>query len=308
VLTQKQINQFHEDGFLILRGMFGGAELRDLQAAAQRVQEEGVAQRGEHHLYREIPGKGKVYFRSERMWDRDPIFRTVTVKPDLLEAIGQCVGHPFLPINDSFVCKIPGGNVPIEWHQDPPYGNDKYSETFEEPNFDVDIYLDHSTKENGCVWGIPGHHLVGHVDLKRFTQEELFTKFGAVPMIMEPGDVLFHSLSAPHGSIGNTTQSIRRIFYVHYMSRRVLDNCYPGWSAKRGFTEAGFALVKQMLADRKQMGLPTIDTAKVKLTPEGLEFTGSPTTPPKHWGALIRAMSEEEKTRKRALAYGLVGA
>src|SRR3954470_10937236 len=138
MITQQQIDQFHADGFLILRGMFGGKELIELQAAAQRVQEEGSAGKGKDHLYREIPGKGKVYFRSEKMWDRDPIFRAVTVKPALLESIGQCVGHPFLPINDSFVCKLPGGNVPIEWHQDPPYGNVKYVETFEEPNFDVD--------------------------------------------------------------------------------------------------------------------------------------------------------------------------
>lgn len=301
MLTQQQIDRFHTDGFLILRGVFGGSELSELQAAARRVQEEGTAGKGEHHLYRDVPGKGKVYFRSEKMWDRDPIFRAVTVKPALLESIGQCVGHPFLPINDSFVCKLPGGNVPIEWHQDPPYGN--YLETYDEPNFDVDIYLDHSTKENGCVWGIPAHHLVGHVELSRFTQEELFTKFGAVPMLMEPGDVLFHSLSAPHGSIGNTTQSIRRIFYVHYMSQNVLAKCYPGWSNKRGYTEAGKAFVKEMLADRKRMGLETIENGRVNLTPDGFVFSGSPTTPPKHWGALIREMPEEEKLRKRALAY-----
>ncbi len=303
MLTQQQVDQFHREGFLILRGMFAGKELELLRAAATRVQEEGVANLGADHLYTNIPGKGKVYFRSERMWERDPIFQAVTVKPELLECIGQCVGHPFLPINDSFVCKLPEGNVPITWHQDPPYGSTKqeYASTFEVPNFDVDIYLDDSTIENGCVWGIPGHHLVGHIDLKRFTEDELFSKFGAVPMLMAPGDVLFHSLSAPHGSRGNLTKTMRRIFYVHYMAREVLEYCYPGWGKKSGFTESGMAFAGNMLNVRKSFGFEGIENSKVIFTPEGYAFTGQPGTPPRHWGALLAAMSDEEKARKRML-------
>ena len=74
-----------------------------------------------------------------------------------LDMSGQCTGHPFLPINDSFVCKLPGGDVPIGWHQDPPCCIEPLREvTFSIPNFDTDIYLDDSTIENGCVWGLPG--------------------------------------------------------------------------------------------------------------------------------------------------------
>ena len=303
MLTQQQIDQFHRDGFLVMRGMFKGKELDELRAAAQRVQEEGAAQKGQDHCYTHVPGKGKTYFRSEKMWDRDPIFQAVTVKPELLECIGQCIGHPFLPINDSFVCKLPEGNVPIVWHQDPPYSSTKkeYAVTYEVPNFDVDIYLDDSTIENGCVWGIPGHHLVGHIDLSRFTEDELFTKFGAVPMLMAPGDVLFHSLSAPHGSRGNTTKSIRRIFYVHYMAREVLEYCYPGWGDKRGYSDAGKAFTKEMITAREKLGFGTIDGSQVKLTPEGFVFTGQPGTPPRHWGKLLAAMSPDELARKQLL-------
>ena len=305
MLTQAQIDQYHRDGFLVLRGMFTGRELQELRAAAQRVQDEGAAKAGKDHLYSDVPGKGKVYFRSEKMWDRDPIFQAVTVKPELLECIGQCTGHPFLPINDSFVCKLPGGNVPIPWHQDPPYGTMK--ETFEVPNFDVDIYLDDSTIENGCVWGIPGHHLVGHVDMKGFSEDELFSKCGAVPMLMAPGDVLFHSLSAPHGSRGNLTQTTRRIFYIHYMAKEVLEHCYASWANhKRGYTQAGFDFTKELLAARTKLGFDSIDRAQIKLTDEGFVFTGKPGTPPRYWGELIAKMSADELARKRGLAPALV--
>ena len=64
------------------------------------------------------------------------------------------------------------------------------------PNIDADIYLDHSTVDNGCVWAIPGYHLVGHVQFENFTDQELFTQMGAVPIELGPGDVSFHCLSA----------------------------------------------------------------------------------------------------------------
>lgn len=302
MLTQQQIDQFHRDGVLIMRKVFQGGELADLRAAADRVVAEGVAGRGEHHIYREINGR-RTYFRSEKMWDRDPIFRAVTVNPTLLENIGQCYGHPFLPINDSFVCKIPHGNVPVEWHQDPPYHTPATMETYEVPNFDTDIYLDASTVDNGCVWAIPGHHLVGHVDVGKYSEAELFERFGAIPLEMEPGDVLFHSISAPHGSVGNVTHTMRRIFYVHYMPREVWDNSYPGWAgSKRGFGPDGAGLVERMLADRTMLGLPGLDGSQVRWDGHAFEFVGKPTTPPRYWGELIRRMSARQIKDMQTLA------
>ena len=59
---------------------------------------------------------------------------------------------------------------------------------------------------------------------------------------MEPGDVLFHALSTPHGSRVNTSDSMRRVFYVHYLAEDVYQDGYsaepwasekPGWSILR---------------------------------------------------------------------------
>ena len=306
MLTAQQIAQFHRDGFLIIRNVFSGGELDVLRAAADRVEAEGVAGLCIQHLYREVAGK-RTYWRSEKMWDRDPIFQAVTVKPALLEAIGQCTGHPFLPINDSFVCKSPFSNVPVEWHQDPPYriSQNPSKETLAAPNFDTDIYLDDSTIENGCVWGIPAHHLVGHVDMAKLSQEELFSDFGAVPLECKPGDVVFHCLSAPHGSIGNLTPGKRRILYVHYMSRPVLEQSYTRWiNDKKGFKDgAGIAYAKQMLEMRKNLGLEDLESAHLKWSQDGIEFVGQPSTPPLYWGTLAAQMSAAEIAAKKSLTF-----
>lgn len=306
MLTQEQIAQFHRDGFIRIPQLFQGAELEALRAAAEQVQNEANEGRGEHHAYRTQPDGRKVYYRSERMWDRQPIFKAVTVKPELLTAIGQCVGHPFLPINDSFVCKLPHGDVPIGWHQDPPCGSEPTrTVTYPVPNFDTDIYLDDSTVENGCVWGIPGHHLVGHVDMKPYSQEDLFNRMGAVPMEMKAGDVLFHALSAPHGSVGNRTSSIRRIFYVHYMAKEVLEDGYSRWMSglRACFTPEGLKYVESMLAARRDLGYSGTEGSPARFGETGFTVHGVPGTPPHHWGDLVKSMPEDETARKKALRW-----
>ncbi|MBI2501663.1 MAG: phytanoyl-CoA dioxygenase family protein [Candidatus Latescibacteria bacterium] len=300
MLDQRQIDQFHREGFLALRQVFGGEELELLRLAADRVQADGVAGLGQHHLYHTFPSGIKAYYRSERIWDRDPIFAAATVHPRLLEAIGQCLGHPFLPIADSFVCKTPFGRVPIPWHQDPPYTDPGQERTSAIPNFETDIYLDHSTRENGCLWGLPGHHLAGHLELERFAEEALYAR--AQPIEMAPGDVLFHALSAPHGSQGNTSPRTRRIFCVHYAAREVLEDGYPDWEGrKRGYGAEGLALAHRMLDLRRSLGLADPENTQVHLTEEGFTFTGQPCTPPRHWETLISQLSPEEIQRKKLL-------
>ena len=112
------------------------------------------------------------------------------------------------------------------WAHDPPYLKKDWDKLQRIPNIDCDIYLDHSTKENGCLWGIPDHHLVGHIEIENFTEEELFNCPGIIPFETEPGDVIFHSLSAPHGSAGNKTDGLRRTFYIHFNNKEIYEQCY----------------------------------------------------------------------------------
>ena len=315
MFTTEEIEQFHRDGNIVVRGVFKGRELEALQEASKKVMEEGIAGEDEYHMYKDKPDGSKTYFRSELMWDRDPIFKAAAVHPELLTCYGQLLGHSFIPIVDSFVCKIPRGAVPIPWHQDPPYGVKKpgsvsveRKETYGMANIDADIYLDRSTIENGCLWVIPEHHLVGHVEVESYSEDELFNKLGAIPIELEPGDVNFHCISAPHGSLGNKTDDLRRTFYIHYMNEEIY-NLYAGIDSpsyrrlkSRGlFTENGIAFVHQMVDARKELGLGDLDDSDIEMTNEGFEFIGEPKTPPRYWEKLIGEMSKEEMEQKRKL-------
>jgi len=322
MLTQDQIDQFHRDGFLAVRGVFSDQEVRALRDAAEAVQADGIAGIGDGHGYREVDGEKQYYRTDGVLWDREAAFRAATVHPDLLTAVGQCMGHPFMPVNNSLVVKMPKSGVAIPWHQDPPYlsptgwgdgrvGPEPRSETYPVPNFDCDIYLDPATLENGCLYAIAGHHLVGHVDIDRFTQDELFDHPGSAPLEMAPGDILLHALTAPHGSRPNESDGMRRIFYVHFMAREVMSDLYSSWfddgvDGARGLGPAALDRAQQMLNDRAAAGLASHGdtTAPVTLSPHGFTYPGSPGTPPQHWATLAAALSPDDIRIRKALALG----
>jgi ectoine hydroxylase-related dioxygenase (phytanoyl-CoA dioxygenase family) len=302
MLTQRQLDEFHRDGLLVLRAVYGGRELHALQDAADEVTREGVAEAGTGHGYRDVDGRRQYYRTDGVLWER-PAFRIASVNPDLLAAVGQCLGHPFMPINDSLVVKLPHSGVAIPWHQDPPYqGPDGLAETFGIPNFDCDIYLDRATVENGCLYGLAGHHLVGHVEVERFQEQELFSIPDATPLEMAPGDVLLHSISAPHGSKANDSDMLRRVFYVHFMAREVMESLHPEWvGTKRAFTARDVQQAQQMVEERLGVGLAGPETARVQLTADGFAFDGEPVTPARHWQTLIAGLSPQEVKEAKTL-------
>ncbi len=306
MLSQSEIDRFHRDGFLVMRQVVTGAELARLQAAAQAVVDQGVARQGDQHLYQTRPDGTQIYYRSEDMWTRDAAFRAVALHPRLLEHVGQCIGAPFFPWNDSLVVKTPGGDG-IGWHQDPPYGERERLGPIATPSFTTDIYLDDADEDNGCVWAIPGHHLVGHVREEDFSAEEMFNHPEAVPVPLRAGDVLFHALSTPHGSRPNRSQRWRRTFYIHYITPAVLAESAYQWK-KEGWDAAKREQVEQMAQDRLGQGYEPAWSPARRHGAHGIEIDAPATTPCGHWGALAVAIPEAERERLRALALRAAGA
>ena len=264
MLRPDELAFFHNNGYLIMRGLIHGPELERLQSDSARLVAEGIAHRGTDHLYRTTFGdesvekKADVYWRSEKMWEREPSYRATTVNPDLLTHVTQCAGHPVYPWNASLVVKIPLHGCAVPWHQDPPYMGPGTTKTHATPNFTCDVYLDHSDEENGCVYALPGHHRSGHVDLSG-DQERFFQHADVVPLRMAPGDVLLHWVSTPHGSRMNQSTRVRRTLYLHFLSEPAFQESYnhahlPWAQAMGGWSSARHHLLERCLADRHSLG------------------------------------------------------
>ncbi|HZS14563.1 MAG TPA: phytanoyl-CoA dioxygenase family protein [Candidatus Dormibacteraeota bacterium] len=290
-LRSAEIEKFHRDGYLIVRGLIRGEELGGLRAAADRVVADGVAGRGPGHRYRPGADGAPTYWRTDKaLWDAEPAWGAVTVNPDLLEAVGQCLGMPFFVMaNEALVAKLPGHGAPIPMHQDPPYASlhgEPDPGAYPIPAFTTDIYLDAATRDNGCVWAIPGWHRNGRVDLERFSEEELLGM--AQPCEMEPGDVMFHCLGTPHGSPGNQSQDLRRTFYLGFLAEEPWRDFYSRASWSSGFPVWGSPEVaerwQQMLSAREELGFESLrDRPALRFHDTHVEFVGEPRTPPRAW-------------------------
>jgi phytanoyl-CoA hydroxylase len=290
-LRADQVEQFHRDGFLIIRGLIPPDEVRGLQRAADRVVADGVAGRGLGHRYRPDRDGVPTYWRTDcTLWDGDPAFAAVTVNPDLLEAVGQCLGMPFFVMaNEALVVKLPGHGAPIPFHQDPPYASlhgEPDPGAYPIPAFTTDVYLDAATRDNGCVWAIPGCHRDGRIDLARYTEDELLAR--AVPCEMQPGDVMFHCLGTPHGSPPNQSDQLRRTFYLGFLAEQPWRDFYsaPSWSARfPGWgTPQVAARFDQLLQARRQLGFESpLQRSTLRFHDTHFEFAGEPGTPPRAW-------------------------
>lgn len=297
MLDQDSIDRFHRDGFLVVHNVLDESEVTTLRSAVDNTVAMGVAGEGAGHSYRMVNG-GNRYFRTDGVWAYGRAYRDVTVKPEILAIVGQLLGHPFVPINDTIVVKLPQSGVAIDWHQDPPYaGVGGRATTFGVPNFDIDIYLDHATVETGCLYAIAGHHLVGHVELERFTDDELFDRDDAMPLELGPGDVLVHAITAPHGSRANVTDDLRRVFYVHYMAREVLEQLYREWVDVGSFAPEGLERLHAMVEHAGDR----LSARDVRLGNDGFAFVGSPGTPRHHWQTLVDALSADETMARKTL-------
>jgi phytanoyl-CoA hydroxylase len=290
-LSRDQVDRFHRDGFLIMRNLLGAAEVAGLRAAADRVVADGVRGVGPGHRYRPNREGTPTYWRTEQvLWDADPAWAAVTVNPDLLEAVGQCLGMPFFAMaNESLVVKLPDEGAPVPFHQDPPYA-DLHGEpdpgAYPIPAFTTDIYLDAATIDNGCVWAIPGLHRTGRIDLSGRTEEQLLAE--AHPCEMQPGDVMFHCLGTPHGSPPNRSATMRRTLYLAFLAEQPWRDFYSGASWSQHMPAWGSPKVahrwQQMLDARASLGFESpLDRPDLRFQGTYFEFEGEPRTPPRAW-------------------------
>jgi phytanoyl-CoA hydroxylase len=297
MLTRDQADFFAENGYLHLRGVIASEELAFLRAAADHLAEdaetriegsdyEAALRRARpdwiehpqtHYVYAESSG-GLRFHRVERMWTKDAIFRHTTMHPVVLEAVGSLQNAAFWPRGGSLVYKMPGHGAAVPWHQDIPYYWRRSLcdvprprvTTFAAPNFTTDFYLNDSLADRGGLWCIPGTHRQGSVDVDAMVAEHGFHLPGAVPLEAEAGDVLFHHVALLHGSDTNTSTSLRRTFYQHYMTDAVLQDAYSDWPDLKT-DEQNVAFWTRALEGRRAAGLPSGGDARIGAT--GIKVT-----------------------------------
>jgi ectoine hydroxylase-related dioxygenase (phytanoyl-CoA dioxygenase family) len=299
MLTEAQVQSFHERGLLHLPRLLAADELAALRGATDRLQADAIARldhpaylepaRREsrhwiehpetHYVYCEKADGAIAFRRIERMFAQDAVFVRAAVHPLLLTHVWQVLQRPFWPRGGSLVVKLPHEGAAVRWHQDIPYlywssgghSNKGRPHTHPVPNFTTDLYLDESSADNGCLWAVPGSHKTGSVDIDRILAEHGEPPPGAVPLVAEPGDVMFHHVAVVHGSPENRAPTRRRTFYIHYLCDETVQDAYEDWPDLLPPDEArefwGAALSERRNSVVEGQGALTFQAKREGLTP-----------------------------------------
>jgi ectoine hydroxylase-related dioxygenase (phytanoyl-CoA dioxygenase family) len=228
-LTADHVAAFERDGFVVVRGLYDQAEMRQMTAWTDEVQ-----------ALPEIPGKYMMYFEKSLL-DRSRVLnRLENFAPyhrgfeqlftgRMQDAVAQLVGEPAVLFKDKINFKMSGGDG-FKPHQDQQAGWGTYADFF----VTAMVSIDPTTVENGCLELAAGHHKSGIVGSEwKPLDGDTMSDMDFVSCPTQPGDAVFFDSYAPHRSGPNLTGKPRRVLYVTYNRASAGDHRHQYYADKR---------------------------------------------------------------------------
>lgn len=220
-LTETQIKQYHEDGFIVIENFLNSDELETWR----KYVDEAVAQREDRKLADGTMKDGndyydKVFIQRINLWQDHMGIRELMFNPELGRMAAQLAGVDGIRIwHDQALIKPPWAN-PTAWHLDNPYWS-----FYSRNAISIWVALDDATLENGCLYFVPGSHKEATFDNVPIGQNigDLFntypqwTQRGSIAAPMKAGSCSFHNGIAAHGAGANMTSGFRRAMTCAYM-------------------------------------------------------------------------------------------
>lgn len=212
-LSPAQIDAYHKDGYLIVKGWYGQQEIDRLMSVA--LQDEAM---GKNALDLNDQDGRKTKLSLWFTPGNDP-FGYLTRGQTLIGSVAQLLGNtsPVCHFHSKLMQKEPKVGGAWEWHQDYGYW---YKNQFMFPDqlISVMVALTPANIENGCLQVIRGSHKLGRVN-HGFSGEQMGADMVMVSNALKtmelvycelmPGDVLFFHSNTLHRSAANLSASAR---------------------------------------------------------------------------------------------------
>ena len=212
-LTPAQIEQYHQDGYLILRGFYNREESKKLYKVAI---EDAAVSKNAINVNDSTGKRSKL-----SLWYKpgNDTYGLLTRGESLVKSVDALLE------GDAAVChfhsklmqKEPRVGGAWEWHQDYGYWY-KNEFLFPEQMMSVMVAISEANKENGCLQVIKGSHKLGRVEhgfageqvgaAQRYVDLSLKT-LDLVYVELEAGDILFFHSNLLHRSEANLSDKPR---------------------------------------------------------------------------------------------------
>jgi ectoine hydroxylase len=242
-LTEQQVRQFDEDGYLFLPDCFSPEEVAALRTEAVSIYDTDRAE-----VWREKSGAPRTAFAAHTY---NEAFRLLGAHPRLINPVEQLFGEQLYMHQYKINAKSAFDGEVWQWHQD--FGTWHRDDGMPEPKaMNIAVFLDEVTHINGPLMIVPRSHkhgvfAAGHDlsttsyplwTLDNDTVTKLVEAGGIVTPIGKPGGVLMFHGNIVHGSAGNITPYPRKIVYLtlNAVSNYIRTPTRAEWIAHQDFT------------------------------------------------------------------------
>jgi 2-aminoethylphosphonate dioxygenase len=220
-IGRDQVRQYHDDGYLIVRGVFAEVEMAALAAEAdtlfnrhELIDTQNIRCRWQNHA-----DTGECRFDCfDPVIDIGPVCRYFAYDRrlfDILRAIYDDEAHLF---KDKLIFKPPGATG-YALHQDY-IGWREFPESF----ITLIVAIDATDATNGATEVFAGYHKQGYLspkdgDYHHLAEDAVDVSRGVV-LELAPGDIALFGGFTPHRSDANRSGAWRRQLYLSYNSGR----------------------------------------------------------------------------------------
>lgn len=242
-LSEAELKQFDEEGYLFFPERFTREEARILKSAA-----DDVYQLEREEVWRESSGVARTAFAAHQYNDT---MGRLGAHPRLLEPVMQLVNGPVYMHQYKVNMKAAFDGDVWQWHQD--FGTWHRDDQMPEPRaMNIAVFLDDVTAANGPLLFIPGSHKQGVLEaghdlettsyplwtLDREMVSKLAERGGCVAPTGPAGSVLLFSSLLVHASPPNISPMDRVIVYLSlcHVDNHIRQFKRPEWVAHRDFT------------------------------------------------------------------------
>ncbi|MCH2176789.1 MAG: phytanoyl-CoA dioxygenase family protein [Lentisphaeria bacterium] len=242
-ISQKQVDQYWEEGYTIIRGVFKQHEMDALAAAIDRWKFFGKVlgrtwRRQNTQLWIDPQKDGDCIVRGLQ-WPsyHDAIFDQIRKDYRFLKILEPLIGDSAKQIINQVHWKQPGSKVTWALHRDvrsrtPRQGYRDLAHSYVQTGLAVDPHR----KENGAMQIVPGSHLDLPMEPDahpNFFNPEYEDDPRKIDVVMNPGDVALWGPFTIHGGGYNTTIGMDRRLYINGYVKA--ENCDWGeWAFRNG--------------------------------------------------------------------------
>jgi len=219
-LTKNQMDEFSEDGFIQIKGLFDAEEIEMLRSTAHADREL------DSHSFSRADGEGGKVRLS--LWNHpgDQIYGMYARCNRMVNKVEELLGDEVYHYHSKMILKDPKIGGAWTWHQDYGYW---YQNGLLYPDLvSVFIAVDKATRENGCLQVIRGSHKMGRIDhiltgdqagadMERVNA--CLERLELVYCEMDPGDAIFFHSNLLHRSDQNRSEHSRWSMVCCYNSR-----------------------------------------------------------------------------------------